>query len=99
MAACIKKAKAEGFNPVFLNVSFVGTAALLRELGAAGDGVIITQVMPSPGDTSVPIVAPYPRDMKAAGHADLDFTDLDGHVDAARFVEVLKEVGASRTLE
>src|SRR5258705_13665284 len=97
MAACIKKAKAEGFNPVFLNVSFVGTAALLRELGAAGDGGIITQVMPSPGDTSVPIVAQYRRDMKAAGHPELDFTDLEGYVDAATFVEGLEKAGASRT--
>jgi ABC-type branched-subunit amino acid transport system substrate-binding protein len=99
MAAFIKKAKAEGFNPVFLNVSFVGTAALLRELGAAGDGVIITQVMPSPGDTSVPIVAQYRRDMKAAGHAELDFTDLEGYVDAAIFVEALKKAGANLTRE
>lgn len=99
MAAFIKKAKAEGFNPVFLNVSFVGTAALLRELGAAGDGVIITQVMPSPGDTSVPIVAQYRKDMKAAGHSELDFTDLEGYVDAAIFVEVLKKAGANLTRE
>jgi ABC-type branched-subunit amino acid transport system substrate-binding protein len=99
MAAFIKKAKAEGFNPVFLNVSFVGTAALLRELGAAGDGVIITQVMPSPGDSSVPIVAQYRRDMKAGGHSELDFTDLEGYVDAAIFVEVLKKAGASLTRE
>jgi ABC-type branched-subunit amino acid transport system substrate-binding protein len=99
MAAFIKKAKAEGFNPVFLNVSFVGTAALLRELGAAGDGVIITQVLPSPGDTSVPIVAQYRKDMKAAGHSELDFTDLEGYVDAAIFVEVLKKAGASLTRE
>jgi len=99
MAAFIKKAKAEGFNPVFLNVSFVGTAALLRELGAAGEGVIITQVMPSPNDTSVPLVAQYRKDMKAAGHAELDFTDLEGYVDAAIFVEALKKAGPGLTRE
>jgi len=99
MAAFIKMAKAEGFNPVFLNVSFVGTAALLRELGAAGDGVIITQVMPSPNDTSIPIVAQYRKDMKAAGHSELDFTDLEGYVDAAIFVEALKKAGPGLTRE
>jgi branched-chain amino acid transport system substrate-binding protein len=99
MAAFIKKAKAEGFNPVFLNVSFVGTAALLKELGAAGDGVIITQVMPSPNDTSVPIVAQYRKDMKAAGHSELDFTDLEGYVDAVIFVEALKKAGPGLTRE
>jgi branched-chain amino acid transport system substrate-binding protein len=99
MAAFIRKAKAEGFNPIFLNVSFVGTAALVKELGADGDGVIITQVMPSPNDTSVPIVAQYRADMKAAGHAELDFTDLEGYVDAAIFVEALKKAGPTLTRE
>jgi ABC-type branched-subunit amino acid transport system substrate-binding protein len=99
MAAFIKQSKAEGFNPVFLNVSFVGTAALARELGAAGDGVVVTQVMPSPNDASVPIVAQYRDDMKAAGHAELDFTDLEGYVDAVIFVEALKKAGPNLTRE
>ncbi len=97
MAAFIRKAKAEGFNPVFLNVSFVGTAALVKELAGGGDGVIVTQVMPSPRDTSIPLVSQYRNDMKAAGHADLDYTDLEGYVGAAVFVEVLKKAGSGLT--
>jgi ABC-type branched-subunit amino acid transport system substrate-binding protein len=95
IAAFVRKAKAEGFDPVFLNVSFVGTAALVRELGKSGDGVIITQVMPSPRDTSVPLVAQYRADMKAAGHTELDYTDLEGYIDAVVFVETLKKAGAN----
>jgi ABC-type branched-subunit amino acid transport system substrate-binding protein len=97
IATFIKKAKAEGFNPVFLNVSFVGTAALVKELAGAGDGVIITQVMPSPRDTSVPLVAQYRADMKTAGQTELDYTDLEGYVDAVVFVETLKKAGANLT--
>jgi len=97
MAAFIRESKAQGFSPVFLNVSFVGTAALVKELGPAGDGVIITQVMPSPADASVPLVAQYRADMKAAGHSELDFTDLEGYVDAVVFVEALKKAGANLT--
>jgi ABC-type branched-subunit amino acid transport system substrate-binding protein len=99
IAAFVKKAKAEGFNPVFLNVSFVGTAALVRELGRSGDGVIITQVMPSPRDASVPLVAQYRADMKAAGHTELDYTDLEGYVDAVVYVETLKKAGANLTCD
>lgn len=99
MAAFIKKAKAEGFNPVFLNVSFVGTAALVRELGGAGEGVIITQVMPSPADGSVPLVKQYRADMQAAGHREFDYTDLEGYVDAMVFVELLIKAGAGLTRE
>jgi len=97
IAAFVKKAKAEGFNPVFLNVSFVGTAALVKELAGAGDGVIITQVMPSPRDASVPLVAQYRADMKAAGHMELDYTDLEGYIDAVVFVETLKKAGTNLT--
>jgi ABC-type branched-subunit amino acid transport system substrate-binding protein len=97
MAAFIKKAKAQGFTPTFLNVSFVGTAALVKELGGAGDGVIISQVMPSPTDASLPLVRQYQADMRAAGHADLDYTDLEGYVDAVVFTEVLKKAGKNLT--
>jgi len=97
MAAFIKKARSEGFNPVFLNVSFVGTAALVKELGGAGDGVIITQVMPSPRDASVALVAQYRADMKAAGYKELDYTDLEGYMDAVVFVETLKKAGKELT--
>ncbi len=97
MAAFIKKAKADGFNPVFLNVSFVGTAALVKELGGAGDGVIITQVMPSPTDATMPMVKQYRADMQAAGHHELDYTDLEGYVDAVVFVEILKKAGRNLT--
>lgn len=99
MAAFIKKAKSEGFNPVFLNVSFVGTAALVKELGGAGDGVIITQVMPSPTDGSMPLVKQYRADMQAAGHRELDYTDLEGYVDAVVFVEILKKAGGNLSRE
>ncbi|HUI45902.1 MAG TPA: ABC transporter substrate-binding protein [Nitrospirota bacterium] len=99
MAAFIKKAKAQGFNPVFLNVSFVGTAALVKELAGEGDGVIVTQVMPSPYDSPLPLVRQYRQDMKAAGHSELDYTDLEGYVDAVVFVEVLKNVAGPLTRE
>jgi branched-chain amino acid transport system substrate-binding protein len=99
MAAFIKKAKAEGFNPIFLNVSFVGTAALVKELGGAGDGVIITQVMPSPTDGSIPLVKQYRTDMQTAGHRELDYTDLEGYVDAVVFVEILKKAGGNLSRE
>jgi ABC-type branched-subunit amino acid transport system substrate-binding protein len=97
MAAFVKQAKARGFTPTFLNVSFVGTAALVKELGGAGDGVIISQVMPSPTDASLPLVRRYQADMRAAGHSNLDYTDLEGYVDAVVFTEVLKKAGKNLT--
>lgn len=96
MAAFVRRARSEGFSPVFVNVSFVGTAALVKELGGAGDGVLITQVMPSPTESTLPIVEQYRADMKAAGHRDLDDTDLEGYVAAAVY---LTRISGRRTVQ
>ena len=55
-AAFVRKARASGFHPKFLNLSFVGTADFIRDAGADSEGVYITQVVPSPMDLSSPLV-------------------------------------------
>ena len=41
-AEFIRLAHKAGFHPTFVNVSFVGADALAKELGAAGEGVIVS---------------------------------------------------------
>lgn len=96
-AAFVKKAKAQGLNAKFLNVSFVGTADFIKEAGADGEGVYITQVVPSPDDASVPIVKKYQTDMKAAGKSEFDYTSLEGYIGATVMVEGLKNAGSNLT--
>ncbi len=45
-ATAIKWARSIGFNPVFVNISFVGSSPLARELVNQGEDVFMTQVMP-----------------------------------------------------
>src|SRR5437763_8085560 len=45
-AEFIKLARRIGFNPVFVNISFVGATALAKELGPVGKGVIVSRVVP-----------------------------------------------------
>ncbi len=97
MAAFIKKAKKKGFTPKFLNVSFVGTAAIIKELGVDGNGVLISQVMPLPTKSSLKIVKQYQTDMKNAGHSTFDYVTLEGYFDAVVFVEALKGAGKNLT--
>lgn len=96
-AVFVKKAKAAGFHPKFLNLSFVGTADFIKEAGAEGEGVYITQVVPSPSDVSVSVVKQYQADLKAAGIHEHDYTSLEGYIDAVVFVEGLKAAGADLT--
>ncbi|MDE0267561.1 MAG: ABC transporter substrate-binding protein [Acidimicrobiaceae bacterium] len=44
-------------DPVFMTVSFVGSEALADELGDTGTSFYVTQVVPLPDDTSLPVVA------------------------------------------
>lgn len=94
MAAAVKKAKAANVSARFLTVSFIGTENFIAEAGAAGDGVFITQVVPSPQDASVPLVKNYQADVKAEN---LGYTSLEGYVNAMVFVEALKAAGAQPT--
>ena len=59
MSALVLWARHIGLNPIFMTVSFVGSNALSRELGAKGEGVYVTQVVPFPTDDSVPVVRAY----------------------------------------
>lgn len=94
LAAVVKKAKAAGVNARFLTVSFIGTENFIAEAGAEGDGVYITQVMPSPQDAGVQIVKDYLADMKGTN---VGYTSLEGYVDAAVLVEALKKAGPNPT--
>jgi ABC-type branched-subunit amino acid transport system substrate-binding protein len=96
-AAFVKKARAAGFNPRFLNVSFVGTSDFIKEAGPEGEGVYITQVVPSPDDASVALVKQYQADMKESGAGDFDYTSLEGYLDAVVLVEALKRAGKDLT--
>src|SRR5262249_59329453 len=54
-AAFIKAMRAAGYNPQFMNVSFVGSRALAHETGPAGRGVGITPVLPFPSNPPPPV--------------------------------------------
>src|SRR4029077_11119968 len=54
VAEFIKLAHQVRLNAVFVAISFVGSDSLAKELGKDGAGVIVSQVVPSPWDDSVP---------------------------------------------
>ena len=96
-AEFIKQAKAKQLATQFVNVSFVGTRALAKALGAAADGVIISQVMPPPTANKFPVIVDYQKALRAAGVNEFSYTSLEGYIAARIFVEALRRGGdASR---
>ena len=96
-AAFIKEARAKGYGGQFFNVSFVGSKALADELGDAGTGVVISQVVPFPYIPSTALVREYQQRMAEAGEKELDFSSMEGYLTAKVFTEGLRRAGRNLT--
>ncbi len=97
-AEFIKLARKVEFNPVFVNISFVGASALAKELGPDGKGVIVSQVVPFPWDSSLKAVADYQTAIKADDpKAEPDFVSLEGYLTGRLAIAALAKAGASPT--
>lgn len=87
-------------DPVFVTISFVGSKALAAELGADGEGVVISQVVPQPWDSTLPIVAEYQAALSAVDpQAEPGFVTLEGYVAGRLALEGLRKAGADLTRE
>jgi branched-chain amino acid transport system substrate-binding protein len=97
-AEFIKLAHKSGFHPTFVNISFVGANALARELGPEGQGVIVSQVVPSPWDASVQVVADYQAAAKALD-PDMkpEFVSLEGYLSGRLVAIALEQTGPNPT--
>jgi len=98
-AEFIKQMKAAGSGAQFYNVSFVGSAALASALGKDGLGVAISQVVPFPWATGVPVVKEYQAMAKKAGFTDYNFGAMEGFLVAKVTVEGLRRAGRNLTRE
>jgi branched-chain amino acid transport system substrate-binding protein len=100
-AKFIKLAKSKGFNPVFHNVSFVGADKLVQELGDAGEGVLITQVVPPPTERILlPACEQYSRLLTQHYPEDvLNFVSFEGFINARLLIEALRRAGRDITRE
>jgi ABC-type branched-subunit amino acid transport system substrate-binding protein len=99
-AEFIKLSRKIDFNPVFVNISFVGASALAKELGPEGKGVVVSQVVPFPWDNSLKVVADYQAAIKAVdAKAEPEFVSLEGYI-VGRFVAAaLEKTGPNLTRE
>ena len=93
LAAAIREARALGMQARFFSVSFVGTDSFIAEAGTDAEGVYISQVVPSPDDTRLPLVRDYRADMRGP----LGYASLEGYIGAAVLVEALRRTGPQPT--
>ncbi len=99
ITAFVREMQKLGSGATFYNVSFVGSKALADALGKDGTGVAISQVVPFPWGTAVPVVKEYQQLAKKAGYPDSNFSALEGFLSAKVMVEGLRRAGRNPTRE
>jgi len=94
-AAFIREARKRGFAGNFFNVSFVGTQALLDELGADARGVAVSQVMPFPYAPVTALSGEYLAAVNAKQGRTANYSGIEGFVAAKVFTEAVRRAGAN----
>lgn len=98
-AAFIRESRKAGFAGNLYNVSFVGTQALLDELGKDARGVAVSQVMPFPYSPVSPISGEYLAAVRAKQGRAPNYSGIEGFVAAKVFTEALNRAGRGVTRE
>jgi ABC-type branched-subunit amino acid transport system substrate-binding protein len=98
-ASFIRLARRQGFSGNFYNVSFVGTQALLDELGAEARGVVVSQVMPFPYSATQAISGEYLAALKDKRGVAPNYSGIEGFVAAKVFAEGVRRAGRNLTRE
>lgn len=99
-AKFIRLARESGLDALFLNVSFVGSTALAQALPAGSGEVLVTQVVPHPEDTRLPLVAEFRADLRRwAPDAQPTFVSLEGYLAARILLRALAALPGPPTRE
>jgi len=97
-ARFMKLARQSGIKALFLNVSFVGSASLARELAGIVDRVIVTQVVPDPKNKQLPLIRDYTKSLSEFDPKSTpSFGSLEGYISAEILVLALNSLQSTPT--
>jgi ABC-type branched-subunit amino acid transport system substrate-binding protein len=99
-AEFVKLAQKQELAAQFVSTSFAGSTALADALGKEGVGVVMTQVVPSVSNNTVPIVREYQQATeKLLGKKDYSYTSLESYIAMKALVEAIRRAGRDVTRE
>ncbi|WP_229506538.1 ABC transporter substrate-binding protein [Massilia sp. BJB1822] len=100
VAAFVREAGKAGLKASLATVSFVGTDSLLQLLGAEGNGMLISQVVPLPDDHSLPVAADCAALLnRYVPGSRLSFVNFEGCIAAKAMVAAMLQAGPGLTRE
>lgn len=91
-APFVRQMRKAGYGGAFLSFSFVGIDPLFTALGKEINGIVVSQVVPSPRRAAMPIVKEY---LAAIDETDLvpSYESLEGFIAAKALAESLRRAG------
>lgn len=92
-AGFIQGARASGFQPIFVTLSNTSSASFVKDLGKASEGVVVTQVMPSPYSGRVRVVTEFREAAAEASAVPVSHAALQGYVTAKFIHEAIRRAG------
>jgi ABC-type branched-subunit amino acid transport system substrate-binding protein len=96
-AEFVKQMRKSGVDSQFVSLSNTSGDGYIKDLGEAGNGVIVTQVMPYPYSDSVPIAREFRKIMRENSSAVPSYASIQGFISAKLLVEGLKRAGPNPT--
>jgi branched-chain amino acid transport system substrate-binding protein len=81
----------------FCSLSTISAQMLIKAAGPTSEGMILSEVVPSPEDTSIPLVRSFQVDMRASGANNLSHVSLEGYLGAMLLVDGIRRAGPNLT--
>ncbi|GAB3540696.1 ABC transporter substrate-binding protein [Noviherbaspirillum agri] len=94
----IKAIRAQGGNMQIMTMSNNSSASFVKDLGPAGNGVMVSQITPAPHLLSTQLGQEFKVAAKASG-ATISYAAMEGFINAKVLVEGLKRAGPKLTRE
>lgn len=98
-AEIVRLARERKFQPYFCSVSFVGAESFLQQAGPAAEGVVISQVVPSPYDAATADATAYQKALKASLNGEPSYAGYEGYLNAQIIVNALRKCGKDLTTD
>ena len=98
IVSLLERAKSTSLhNTIFCTLSSVSAHTLIEAAGKASEGMILSEVMPSPEDTSISLVKSFQADMRASCTNSFSHVGLEGYLGAMLLVNAMRQAGPDLT--
>src|SRR5258708_9386154 len=81
----------------FCTLSTISAHMLIKAAGPTCEGMILSQIVPSPDDTSMPLARSFQADMRASGTNNFSSVSLEGYVGARLLLDGIRRPGPNFT--